>query len=44
MSIARYALGESAPSQAEPTVIRAKGPPKRQYIARADIKAVPEPR
>lgn len=44
MSIAKYALGETAPSQAEPTVIRPKGPPKRQYIARADIKAVPEPR
>lgn len=44
MSIANHALGEMAPSQAEPHLVRPKGPPKRQYVARADTKAVPEPR
>ncbi len=44
MSIAKHALAEMSASQAEPHVVKPKGPPKRQYVARADIKAVPEPR
>lgn len=44
MSIARYAVAESALAQGEAAVIRSKTPPKRQTIALADTKAVPEPR
>ncbi len=44
MSIAKYAVSEGAVGQSEPQVVKPKGPPKRQYVALADIKAVPEPR
>lgn len=44
MSIAKYALGESAIGQAGAPVIKTKAPPKRQYVALADTTTVPEPR
>ena len=44
MSIARYAVAESALAQNEAPLVRTKTPPKRQTVALADIKAVPEPR
>ncbi|MEO6579713.1 MAG: hypothetical protein ABIN83_00995 [Sphingomicrobium sp.] len=44
MSIAKFAIGEGAVSQGEPTVVRTKTPPKRTTIAFADIQAAPEPR
>lgn len=44
MSIARYAVAESALAQSEAPVVRSKTPPKRQMIALADTNAVPEPR
>ena len=45
MSIARYAVAESGLAQGEtPVVVPTKTPPKRQYVALAEIKAVPEAR
>ena len=44
MSIAKFAVAESAIGQDAPPVMRNKTRPKRQYVARADIVAVPEPR
>ena len=44
MSIAKYAVAESALSQSEAPVVRSKTPPKRQTIALADTTATPEPR
>lgn len=44
MSIARYAVAESALAQTGMPVIRSKTPSKRHYVALADTKAVPEPR
>ena len=44
MSIARYAVAEGAFAQGDAPVVRSKTPPKRQTVALADIKAVPEAR
>lgn len=44
MSIAKYSISEAAIGQSDVQPVRAKTPPKRQYVALADIKAVPEPR
>ena len=44
MSIAKYALAESAIGQSEAPVVRTKTPPTRQTIALADTTATPEPR
>ena len=44
MSIATFAVAEAAMAQIHAATSRNKVPPKRQTIALADIKAVPEPR
>jgi len=44
MSIARHAVAENSLAQTEAMVSKTKTPPKRQYVALADTKAVPEPR
>lgn len=44
MSIAKFSIGDAAISQSDTPTVRTKTPPKRQYVALADIKAVPEPR
>lgn len=44
MSIARFAMAESAIAQGEVPSVRSKTPPKRQTIALADTTATPEPR
>lgn len=44
MSIAKYAVGEGSAGQSEAQTVKPKGTPRRQYVALADIKAVPEPR
>jgi len=44
MSIARFALAETALGQAETTAARSKTPPKRTTVALADASQVPEPR
>lgn len=44
MSISKFALGEAALAQPEPTAIKSKTPPKRILVALADATVVPEPR
>lgn len=44
MSIAKFAVAESSIAQGEAPVVRTKTPPRRQSIALADAKAIPEPR
>lgn len=44
MSIARHAVAASALAEGAAPVVRTKTPPKRQDVALADTKAVPEPR
>lgn len=44
MSIAKFAVAESALGQSEAPSIKTRTPAKRQSVALADTVAVPEPR
>ena len=44
MSIARFAIGESAIAQGEAASVKSKTPPKRTSVALADARSTPEPR